>query len=68
MVSHATYQRTDTKRQQQGHIPWGEVSLNSNNQNTAFLDSGASGHYIQEDAQVTRSNKQDPAISVGQPR
>eukprot|EP00957_Ditylum_brightwellii_P153294 11666590-Ditylum_brightwellii.AAC.1 len=28
----------------------GRDSLNSNNQNTAFLDSGASGHYIQEDA------------------
>eukprot|EP00957_Ditylum_brightwellii_P118936 9070858-Ditylum_brightwellii.AAC.1 len=42
-------------------------SLISNNQNTAFLDSGASEHYIQEDAPVTRSNKQDPAILVGQP-
>ena len=41
--------------------------MNSTTQNTAFIDSGASGHYIHEDAPVTKSNRQDPAISVGQP-
>eukprot|EP00957_Ditylum_brightwellii_P191961 14613046-Ditylum_brightwellii.AAC.2 len=32
------------------------------------MNSGANRHYIQEDAPVTISQKQDPAISVGQPR
>eukprot|EP00957_Ditylum_brightwellii_P132047 10068034-Ditylum_brightwellii.AAC.1 len=42
--------------------------ISTNNQHTAFLDSGASWHYIQEDAPVRISKKQDPAISVGQAR
>eukprot|EP00957_Ditylum_brightwellii_P136351 10398964-Ditylum_brightwellii.AAC.1 len=71
-----------TKWQQQSQTPWAAVKLenssenialnipsliSTNNQHTAFLDSGASGHYIQEDAPVKFSKKQDPAILVRQP-
>eukprot|EP00957_Ditylum_brightwellii_P031970 2423786-Ditylum_brightwellii.AAC.1 len=36
------------------------------NTNTAFIDSGASGHYICEDAPVQKSKHQEHAISAGQ--
>eukprot|EP00957_Ditylum_brightwellii_P084254 6406128-Ditylum_brightwellii.AAC.1 len=67
-VLHAARKKMGAKRQQQEHIALNIPSLiSNNNQHTAFIDSGASRHYIREDAPVTISKTQDPGISVGQP-
>eukprot|EP00957_Ditylum_brightwellii_P000477 36499-Ditylum_brightwellii.AAC.2 len=53
---------------QQGQILWEIVRLeNRTVEKEEGQDSGASRHYIQEDAPITISQKQDPVISVGQP-